>query len=976
MKKLLADSGMDDVAVESAALHSASFGAQRRKGGEFWLMKKKVAFSLVAGMLSAAFASGVSPEKFRDPPPEARPHAWWHWMNGNVTKSGITADLESMAAVGIGGAQIFDAGLALPKGTVEFASDEWFDCLVHADREAKRLGIELCVANCSGWTSSGGPWVTPELSMKYVACSEVHVRGGELFDGTLPLPENAKGFYGDIAVLAIPANSKPVLKSMPDFDMQVFRGRGSFKLGIHEGGPQMPVAITEEAAPQSMCVAQSDVMDLTNLMRGNGRLVWTAPSSDVGWTVLRIGYKANGRTNRSASEKGIGLECDKLDPHALDVHFDAYVGRLIGMLPNDRALSGVLLDSYEVFGQNWTRGFDGRFAEIAGYSITNYLPVIAGYPIGCAADTEKFLRDFRHVISRLFVKNYAGRLRERCHENGLRFYCEPYGNGPFNDLEFARECDVPMAEFWRPRNYDCDLAALDRAGGGNYMMCRWGSKPIGNAKIVASTAHAWGRCIVGAEAFTSYPDEASGRWLASPRSMKLQCDRVFTDGVNLMVFHRFAHQPWTAPTRYPGMTMAAYGSHIDRTQTWWNHGAKEFFAYMARAQHLLRQGVHVADVVICTSGEAPDYGMAEIIPAGYSGDRYHPDAFALCRNEGGFVVSPGGAIYRAAVGRGENAADVLRRNGITSDFICNDKDVTCIHRRVDGDDIYFVAVPNKYRKNVKCSFRDGCGRVPELWNPVTGEISSVCGDEYSVDSCGRAEVSLDCEPLHSVFVVFRKPADRNCVVRHVRKEGSPVESVSVEGPWSVSFREPGADVDIATATFSKLVSWTESSNANIRYFSGTATYCKDIVLNSAWRSIESSRRVYLDLGDVHEIAEVTVNGHNYAASWKPPYRVDVTDVITNIEGGENVLHIEVKVTNLWPNRLIGDARLPDDSVWDDGSDSKGYPLIKQWPEWLQRGLPSPTGRHTFTTCRLWASDDKLLESGLIGPVRLEAVNLL
>ena len=150
-------------------------------------MKILVAMMIVPSFLSSVYAAELAEHEFRNPPPSARPHTWWHWMNGNVTKEGITADLEAMARVGIGGAQIFDAGLAIPKGPVEFASDAWFDCLVHADREAKRLGIELCIANCSGWTSSGGPWITPELSMKYVASTTVRVKGGERFKGRLPL---------------------------------------------------------------------------------------------------------------------------------------------------------------------------------------------------------------------------------------------------------------------------------------------------------------------------------------------------------------------------------------------------------------------------------------------------------------------------------------------------------------------------------------------------------------------------------------------------------------------------------------------------------------------------------------------------------------------------------------------------------------------------------------------------------------------
>ena len=452
---------------------------------------KSIIASLSCALAVTIQADGLSPEDFRVPPPSARPHTWWHWMNGNVTKDGITADLEAMARAGIGGAQIFDAGLALPKGPVSFASDAWFDCLVHADREAKRLGIELCVANCSGWTSSGGPWITPELSMKYVTNTAVRVNGGERFDGVLPLPAETNGFYEDIAVLAVPmpASGTAALRGLPDFDLQIFRSRGSARFGVGEGGPQMPVRVTDEVAPPSACVAVGDIVDITERLRPGGALSWTAPSSNKSWAILRIGYMANGRTNRSASEAGLGLECDKLDPSALDFHFDAYVGKLLKLLPKDRALKGVLLDSYEVFGQNWTRGFDRLFAEMAGYSITNYLPVLVGYPVGSAAETERFLRDFRRVISSLFAKNYAGRLHERCRENGLTFYCEPYGNGPFNDLEFARECDVPMSEFWRPRDSDCDIVALSREKNPAYMQCRWGNKVLGNSKTVAATAH-------------------------------------------------------------------------------------------------------------------------------------------------------------------------------------------------------------------------------------------------------------------------------------------------------------------------------------------------------------------------------------------------------------------------------------------------------------------------------------------------------
>jgi len=130
------------------------------------------------------------------------------------------------------------------------------------------------------------------------------------------------------------------------------------------------------------------------------------------------------------------------------------------------------------------------------------------------------------------------------------------------------------------------------------------------------------------------------------------------------------------------------------------------------------------------------------------------------------------------------------------------------------------------------------------------------------------------------------------------------------------------------------------------------------------------KRVCLDLGAVKNIAEVTINGRKYPALWKPPFTVDITDALpAGWERSPDVpMEIEVKVTNYWPNRLIGDARLPDDCEWDNGKKSRGYPLVKRWPGWLKEGKPSPTGRHAFSTCRLWAADEQLLESGLLGPV--------
>ncbi len=938
----------------------------------------------VAGVIAAAamFLSGGAHadqllDGFRSPPHAARPHTWWHWINGNVSKAGITADLEAMAAIGLGGAQMFDAGLFMPTGAVPFATDAWYDHVAHAAREAKRLGLDLALANCSGWTSSGGPWVTPELAMKFVTNTAVHVSGGARFEGSLPLPPRTHGFYADIAVLAFPTPSK--LAPIPDFDRQVFRRRSGEK---GQTAPAPVIGISAES-----CVRKSDIIDLTSQMDANGSLAWQVPDSARDWTILRIGYQCNGQKNRPASPSGSGLECDKLSVRAVDAHFDAYIGEVLKRVPpearGEHGFNGVLLDSYEVHGQNWTQGFEREFKKRAGFDITPFLPVLAGYPVESADETDRFLRRFRRTVADLFAANYAGRLHRRCRENGLTFYCEPYGNGPSDDLQYGMRCDVPMSEFWPLREPGHSLAELARTpADGRFMETRWGNRALGNSRMAASIAHVWGRPIVGAEAFTSYPSEVSGRWLQDPFSLKAQGDRVFTDGVNRMIFHRYVHQPWT-PTRHPGMTMAHYGFHFERTLTWWEHGAKEWVAYLSRAQHLLQQGIYQADVLFWCGEEAPNFGSGGEVPAGYACDHCPTDALAMLNAENGLVVAPGGVRYRilavpprtsfsaapaAELARLKKAgAMVVAYDEVAArlpppDFECDDRDVTWIHRRAGDDDIYFVANPNTNANRIACSFRVA-GKTAERWNAETGEVAALRFREKD----GRTEIALDCAPADGIFVVFRKtPTAGARSPDDATADGIAAADLS-GAAWNVSFRQTGEDTDCARAVFTDLASWTTRSDETIRYFSGTATYTLDKTL--PLNLPPHATRLVLDLGDVKNIAEVTVNGRQYPALWKPPFRIDITDAAP--PSSSIRLRLSIKVTNLWPNRLIGDARKPSDCRMSTRNHYK-KPFPAEWPDWLLEGKPSPTGRRTFATAELWSADDIPLPSGLLGPVKLVA----
>jgi hypothetical protein len=181
--------------------------------------------------------------------------------------------------------------------------------------------------------------------------------------------------------------------------------------------------------------------------------------------------------------------------------------------------------------------------------------------------------------------------------------------------------------------------------------------------------------------------------------------------------------------------------------------------------------------------------------------------------------------------------------------------------------------------------------------------------------------------------------------------------IEISGSWNLTFPPNWGAPE--SATFDSLKSWTDSTDEGIKYFSGTATYTKEIDIPAA--DLGSGHSLWLDLGRVKNLAEVSLNGKSLGILWKPPFRVDLTGAA---KPGKN--HLEIKITNLWPNRLIGDEQLPDDRQWNGKR-------LREWPQWMLDGKPSPTGRYTFTTWHHWTKDAALLESGLIGPVKLVPV---
>ncbi len=686
-------------------------------------------------------------------------------MNGNVSREGITADLEAMRRTGIGGAQVFVPSEGIPAGPAKYLGDEWRADFVFAASECRRLGLELGMHNCAGWSSSGGPWVTPELAMQEVVTSATRVGGPARYSGVLPRPAAKLEPYRDIAVLAFPAPAGGVAFTM-----------------------------TGTAVPR---VA---IVNLTRRMAADGRLDWDAPPGD--WIVLRAGFAPNGARNHPAPPEGTGLECDKFSARAVDAHFNAVTGDLLRELGPlaGTAFRNLIIDSYEVGEQGWTPGFEREFLRLRGYDPVPYLPVLAGQTVDSAGVSNRFLRDLRRTFADLFAEKYYGRMAELAHAKGLRLGVEPY-YGPFEGLACGGRADIPMGEFW--------------IGGGELDTC----------KLAASAGHTYGRRIIGAEAFTASPEDAG--WRQHPGSMKMFGDRAFTAGINRLIFHSFTHQPWM--NRVPGMTMGQWGTNFGRLNTWSEPGAAwntylarcQFLLQQGRfvadvlyfcgedAPVTLRVGnprlpegydfdgvnsevlfdritVRKGRLVLPEGGSyavlvaPPDETMTprllkrlgRLVRDGATVVGPKPvrspglEGYPACDAEVGRLAdevwgkgdgdaAAGHALGRGWVVRGGPLEAVFVRMGMAPDFEYRGRGarLAYIHRALAGADIYFVSNQREAVAEVTATFRTA-GRMPELWYPETGATGPAPVWDV-VD--GRTTVPLRLEPAESVFVVFRRP---------------------------------------------------------------------------------------------------------------------------------------------------------------------------------------------------------------------------
>ena len=714
-------------------------------------------------------------------------------------------------------------------------------------------------------------------------------------------------------------------------------------------------------------VSASRVVDLTARVRAEGTLDWMPPTGSD-WTVYTFGWSLTGTTNHPAPPEATGLEVDKYDGAAVRRYLETYLAKYRDTAGADlfgsAGVRALLTDSIEVGASNWSPRLAEEFERRRGYRLRPWLPALAGVVIGSRGESERFLYDFRRTLAELLADEHYATVAAVAHENGLKVYGEALEDKrPMlgDDLAMRRFADVPMAALWTWPKGGAVRSTL-----------------LGDMKGAASVAHVYGKRFVAAESMTAI----SAPWAFAPRDLKRFVDLELVYGINRPVIHTSVHVP--VDDKQPGLSLAIFGQYFNRNEAW-AEMARPWIDYIARNSYLLQQGRNVADVAWFVGQEAPVTQLfAEAPPPGLP-TRYGYDLVdaemvqhALDVSDG-VVVSTGGARYRAiylggtsrkmtlptlkrlaalvdkgatvigmppesspsladdpgefkrAVARlwqnprvipSTDIEAALTRLGLAPDVQVPGGDALFLHRTAPDAEIYLVNNRQDAARSIDVRFREATG-TPELWDAVSGTSAPL---PYRRDG-NVTIVPLTLGPEASRLIVFRG-ADTGA-----ERTVPAVRTASLNatfGPWSVDFQPGrGAPASVALPT---LIPLDQSTDPAIRYFSGTATYRTTFTLRAPARG----EKMWLDLGKVGDVAEISVNGRNAGTVWTDPNRIEIGALVRR---GVNT--IEVRVANLWVNRLIGDMQ------------------------------PGAT-KVAFVAAPTYRPDAPLRPSGLIGPVTLVA----
>jgi hypothetical protein len=941
-------------------------------------------------------------QDFRQPPATYQPWAYWWWLDGAASREGITADFTAMKQQGISTVLLFDAGVGgtnAPKGKV-FMSDGWRDLFRHTLREADRLKIDVGVNLCSGW-NAGGTWVTPEQAAKKLVWSRATVEGPGEKVLNLSTPPGATNFYRDIAVLALPLRDEGD-NQINDLDLKAGRKYASSKscrqladaLAV-EANPTVPAnavcpldqvqVLTGRLGSDGLLTWQVPAGRWLLLRFGYTLLGSRTKCTSPGAEGYEIDFFDRQAFDDHFAHTGKPLLEDARRVKARSLkyfHVDSYESGNPSWSPRFgdefRARRG-----YDLL--RWMPVLTGQIIESPEASHRFLWDIRRTIADLYAANYYGRLAQLSHQAGIAIHPESSG-----------PFYHH------IDALQCAGVNDIPMTEFWKRvpeskaqaawlsgQEAFCDLVKQAASAAHIY------GRPVCQAEAFTSMGPNWEEdpsmlkdigdrafcagltrnvlCFYvhqpDVKAFPGYQWEAAGThfdnhitwWNMSHAWLRYlsRCQLLLRQGKFVADFLYFygedvpnfvAARSHMNPPLPPGFDCDTINAEALLGRLSVNGCRLQLPDGMSYKYLILPpRNCPVMSPAVCRKIEelvgagATVIGTAPQRAPGLSNwPQCDAQVQAVAAKLWGSQPGPAGE-RRVGKGRviwGRTPSDIVAADGLAADVEFRDLQpatipprfdgvtipLDWIHRRAGNTDIYFIANLSTMDVSVRAAFRAE-GRWPELWDAVTGRI---CLLPECLPEAGRTVVPLKFLARQSCFVVFREGSSaRGKGAVSAAPETEVVKELT--GTWEVSF-DPDW-VAPAKVVFDQLADWTKRPEEGIRFYSGTATYRKHFEI-SAPEAQKLQAAAFLDLGVVKNLARVRLNHHDLGVVWTSPWRVDIRGAMRT---GSNDLEIEV--VNLWPNRLIGDARPPKEQ------------------------------RRTVTNVEKFKKPGAvLLESGLLGPV--------
>ncbi len=933
-------------------------------------------------------------KSFVSPPDPAKPSVYWWWLFNRVDKEAITRDLEEFKAKGISGVNLMcNGGYAgrEPLPGVKFQSPEWWELFRYTVKETKRLNLELGYnLSAGGWTMQG-PWVTPEHAMKKIVHAELKVIGPKKINEKLPQPEIVDDYYNDICVQAfrVEEGTKNVkLKDIIDLTGHM-KSDGSFEWQFPEGewvilrsgytltGHLWSKWFAYPGPPQADTYEGGDGYEIDYLSKAS----LEDHFNHLGKPLIEEARKAGGKIDYFWSDS---WECGKLTwTQDFPNQFKKYRG--YGLIPYLPVLAGYTIDN-PIISTRFLTDFDctiqdclaenfyGHFAELChqnGMTMgseaggpNDIPPMDALRNLGrCDFVAGEFWVNGHYNASNGYNSNRWLRLNLKQTATAAHIYgkriamaeaftqqephythwslgpadLKPYANDAFCEginhiLLHQSTCQLPSDgkpgyEFCAGQHFTPNITWWEQSSAFFSYLSRC-QYMLQEGKFVGDVCFYLGE---------RPPTLAPPKYLISDLGAGYDCDYinaevllkrmavkdgriVLPDG---MSYRLLVLQNCTSPSEEISRQVGDY----QRLEVSPVPSTEMSVEVIKKIRELVINGATILGAPPATSGAVINFSErdeeVQKIVAEIWGD-LNGDTRTERR------LGKGRVIW------GKTAREVLLADGIKPDFTFTRQDANpdkfdYIHRTTPDADIYFVINRTNKKQTSDFTFRVS-GKQPEIWDAVTGEMR----DAHSFRQKGdRTTLSLEFDRFGSCFVVFRKPIEHTAEGKAELNFPKLYELQELSDSWNVMFDPTWGGP--ASVQFPKLESWTRHTEEGIKYYSGTAIYHKtfDLPVNIK----NKAQRLYLDLGDVRNVAEVKLNGKNLGILWCYPWRLDITDAV-NLKDNR----LEISVINLWTNRVIGDLNQPKEKRFTNTHDSFRFDMI--------------TGK------------TPLLDSGLLGPVKI------